>query len=202
MLSLLTIAAALADSPGIGLRLSGELLQDRNLAVNYGSNSLSADGVVLIPLPNHLEIGLSAGYRRLGGSLSLDGAAVSSESSWIWYAPIQVTLGLRVPVDKVFVYADAGPSVVAWEEKVPEEPALGIGSSGGKLGLVGEAGVAVPLPVSHSLHDPQGGFGGLELTGTLGYRYTLPRFSGCVLTTPCGLSFSALRASVGVMVRL
>jgi hypothetical protein len=201
MLSLLTISAALAESPGIGLRLSGELLQDRILSVTYGSSSLSGDAVLVVPLPYHLELGASIGYRRMGGNLSVDGTP-TTDSSWIWYAPIQLTLGIRAPVSKVFLYGDLGPSVVAWEEKVPVEPEEGIGSSGGKLGIVGEVGVAVPLSTSHSLHDPQAGIGGLELTGTLGYRYTFQRTSGCVLESPCGLSFSALRASVGVLLRL
>lgn len=201
MLPLLTITAALAESPGVGLRLSGELLQDRILAVSYGSSSLSADAVVVIPLVYHLELGASVGYRRMGGFLA-DDHGPTEQSSWIWYAPFQVTLGMRAPVGKIFVYGDLGPAVVAWEEKVPEDLPTGIGSSGGKLGLIGELGVAVPLAMSHSLHDPEGGPGGLEVTGTLGYRYTFPRVSGCVLTTPCGLSFSALRASVGILLRL
>lgn len=201
MLSLLTISAALAESPGIGLRLSGELLQDRILAVSYGSSSVSGEAVLVLPLPYHLELGATVGYQRLGGSLTADGAP-TGESSWIWYAPVQVTLGMRAPVSTVFVYGDLGPSVVAWEEKVPYQPQEGIGSSGGKLGFVAEAGVAVPLNFQRSLHDPQSGPGGIEVTGTVGYRYTFPRVSGCVLETPCGLSFTALKASVGVLVRL
>ena len=195
------LSAALAESPGVGLRLSGELLQDPILAVNYGSSSLSADAVVVVPLPYHLEVGASVGYRRLGGFLASDGTP-TEDSSWIWYAPVQLTLGMRAPVSKVFLYGDLGPSVVAWEEKVPTQPQEGIGNSGGKWGVIGEVGVSVPLSLERSLHDPQGGPGGLEVTGTLGYRYTFPRVSGCFLETPCGLSFSALRASVGVLVRL
>jgi hypothetical protein len=201
MLSLLTIAVALAESPAIGLRLSGEILQDHLLAVSYGSSSLSADGVLSVPLPYHLELGAAVGYRRLGGSLTENDVA-TDVASWIWYAPIQLTLGVRAPVGQIFLNADAGPSVVAWEEKATENPPEGIGSSGAKLGLVGELGVAVPLRMSPSLHDPEGGFGGLEVTGTLGYRYTFPRVSDCLLSSPCGLSFSALRASVGLQLRL
>lgn len=201
MLSLLTIAAALAESPGIGLRLSGELLQDHLLSVSYGSSSLSADGVLSVPLPYHLEIGAAVGYRRLGGFLS-DNGVVTEESSWIWYAPVQLTLGIRAPVSKIFLNADLGPVVVAWEEKAPEDLPEGIGSSGAKLGLVGEVGVAVPLQTSRSLHNPEGGIGGLEVTATLGYRYTFPRVSDCLLSSPCGLSFTALRASVGLLLRL
>ena len=195
------LSAALAESPGIGLRLSGELLQDHILAVSYGSSSLSADGVLVVPLPYRLELGAAVGYRRMDGSLSVDDAP-TDESSWIWYAPLQVTLGMRLPVSKVFLYGDVGPTVVAWEEKAPENIQEGIGSSGAKLGLVGEAGVAVPLALSHSLHDPEAGLNGLEITATLGYRYTFPRVSDCMLTAPCGLSFTALRMSVGVMLRL
>ena len=201
MLCLLIVNAALAESPAIGLRLSGEILQDPVLAVTYGSSSLSADGVVSVPLPYHLELGASIGYRRMGGHLA-DGGVPTEETSWLWYAPLQMTLGLRMPVSKLFVIADAGPSVVVWEEQVPAEPLEGIGSSGGKIGLVGEVGVAVPLATPRTLHDPEGGASGLEVTGSLGYRYTFQRVSGCMLESPCGLSFTALRASVGVQLRL
>jgi hypothetical protein len=195
------VTAALAESPAIGLRLSGEILQDPVIAVNYGSSSLSADGIFSMPLPYHLELGASIGYRRMGGSLSKDGAQ-TGESSWMWYAPVQVTLGVRMPVGKLFATADAGPAVVAWEEETPPDLEEGVGSSGGKIGLVGEVGVAVPIATQKTLHDPEGGPSGLEVTGTLGYRYTFPRISGCLLESPCGLSFTALRASVGVQLRL
>jgi hypothetical protein len=193
-------AAPLRDAPGLGLRLSGETLQDGNIATGYGSGSLSAEGLIAIPL-GPLEFGLSAGYRRLGGNL-VDGTTPTDESSWISYAPLGLTLGARLPAGSMDLFARIGPGLVVWEEEVPTDPLAGIGSSGVKYALLVEGGVGIPLPVLRSLHDPDSGLSGLELQIDVGYRYTLPRMSGCLFEAPCGLSFSAFRAGVGLLVRL
>lgn len=187
-------------APGLGLRLSGETLQDANIAAGYGSGSLSAEGLIAVPV-GPLEIGLSAGYRRLGGNL-VDGTEPTEESSWISYAPLSLTLGARLPTGSMDLFGRIGPGLVIWEEAVPTDPLAGVGSSGVKYALLVEGGVGIPLPVLRSLHDPDSGPSGLELQIDVGYRYTLPRMSGCLFEAPCGLSFSALRAGVGLIVRL
>ena len=187
-------------APGIGLRLSGETIQDADIAAGYGSGSLSAEGLIAIPL-GPLELGLSAGYRRLGGFL-VDGTAPTDEGSWISYAPLALTLGARLPTGSMDLFGRIGPGLVVWEEEVPTDPMAGIGSSGVKYALIAEGGVGIPLPVLRSLRDPERGPSGLELQIDVGYRYTLPRVSGCLFEAPCGLSFSALRAGVGLLVRL
>lgn len=191
---------ALSDAPGIGVRLSGELLQDANIAAGYGSGSLSVEGLLSVPL-GPLEFGAEAGYRRIGGEL-VDGTTPTGESSWISYAPISLTLGARLPAGSGALYAHAGPSLVIWEEQVPTDPVAGTGSSGGKFGFLVAGGAAIPLPVLRSLHDPDGGPSGLELQVDLGYRHTLPRVTGCLIEAPCGLRFSAVKAGVGVVLRL
>ena len=185
---------------GLGLRLSGETLQDADIAAGYGSGSLSAEGLIAVPV-GPLEIGLSAGYRRLGGNL-VDGTEPTEESSWISYAPLGLTVGARLPTGSMDLFGRIGPGLVIWEEAVPTDPLAGVGSSGVKYALRVEGGVGIPLPVRRSLHDPDSGPSGLELQIDVGYRYTLPRVSGCLFEAPCGLSFSALRAGVGLLVRL
>ena len=191
---------ALSDAPGVGLRLSGEVLQDRTIAAGYGSGSLSIEGLLSIPL-GPLELGAEAGYRRLGGEL-VDGTAPTGEGSWISYAPITFTLGARLPAGSGALYARVGPSMVFWEEQVPTDLMAGIGSSGGKFGFLVAGGMAIPLPLLTSLHDPDAGPSGLELQIDVGYRHTLPRVTGCLIESPCGLRFSALKAGVGLVLRL
>lgn len=198
---LLLCALAHAENPGLGLRLAGEFLQDPSLSVGYGSSSLSGEGVVVLPLANHLEVGAVVGYRRLGGNLIAQDVATES-SSWIWYAPITLNLGLRAPVGGLDVYGNIGPTMVIWAEQTPIDLGDGIGTSGGKYGISAETGLSVPIAVQHSLHDPEGGPAGLEVFGSLGYRQTFLRHADCPFESPCGLSFSAVRASVGLMLRL
>lgn len=206
MLALLSITAALAaeDSGtiGIGARLSGELLSDRNLAMVYGSSSLSGEVYAVLPLPYHLELGAAVGYRRLGGNLVDDTGTATNATSWLWYVPIQVTVGGQLPVGSISIFADIGPTVVMWEEEQPPELALGVGNSGAKLGLVVEGGARVPIAMQRSLHHPDQGPAGLDVSVLIGYRHSFLRQNGCVGEAPCGLSFSAVKAAVGLTLRL
>lgn len=198
---LATMMTAFAAEPGFGLRLSGEVLRDQVISVVYKSTSLSGEGLVLLPLRENLELGASLGYRRLGGFLVSDGVP-TAETSWLWYAPIQVTLGARVPVNTLSLVGSVGPTVVLWGEEVPSGLSDGVGTSGGKFGLVAEAAVGIPLPVQHSLHDPDAGIQSLEFQIGAGYRYTFRSTRECLAESPCGLDFSALKATAGLVVRL
>jgi hypothetical protein len=198
---LVSTMAAFAGEPGFGLRLSGEVLRDQVISVGYGSGSLSGEALVLLPLTEQLEIGAVFGYRRLGGSLTLDGVQ-TGESSWLWYAPMQLTLGARIPLNSLSVFGSVGPTLVLWGEEVPSGLADGVGTSGGKVGLAAEVGIGVPLQVQHSLHDPEAGIQALELQIGAGYRHTFRSMSGCLAESPCGLDFSALKATAGLVVRL
>jgi len=205
VLPLLSIAAALANdigTVGIGARLSGELLTDRSLALAYGSSSLSGEIYALLPLPYHLQLGAAVGYRRMGGTLVDAQGQPTQTATWLWYAPVQVTVGGWLPVGSIRLHADVGPSVIPWEEQQPPELALGVGSAGAKLGFVVEGGASVPIALQRSLHSPDAGPAGLDVSIGVGYRHSFLRRSGCVGESPCGLSFSALKASVGLTLRL
>ena len=62
--------------------------------------------------------------------------------------------------------------------------------------------MGIPLEVQHSLHDPEAGIQSLELQIGAGYRYTFRSTQECLAESPCGLDFSALKATAGLVVRL
>lgn len=198
---LASMITAFAAEPGFGLRLSGEVLKDQVISVAYKSSSLSGEGFVLLPVGERMELGAALGYRRLGGSLVLDGVQ-TGETSWLWYAPIQLTVGVRVPINTLSLTGSVGPTVVLWGEEVPSGLSDGVGTSGGKLGLVVDVGVGIPLQVQHSLHDPEAGIQALEFQIGAGYRHTFRSTMDCLAESPCGLDFSALKATAGLVVRL
>jgi hypothetical protein len=107
-----------------------------------------------------------------------------------------------MPVNSLFLYGAIGPSFIFWGEAIPQDLAIGIGTSGGKFGLGGEVGINVPLQLQQSLHDPDAGPSGLEVNIGLGYRYAFRSSNGCLSDPPCGLDFSALRLSAGLVLRL
>ncbi|HNH45433.1 MAG TPA: hypothetical protein PKY30_00245 [Myxococcota bacterium] len=213
LFALLTIPAALAGdtdgagplavgSVGIGARLSGELLSDRNLALAYGSSSLSGEIHATVALPYYLELGTAVGYRRLSGNLVDEAGLATDTTSWLWYAPIQLTIGARIPLRSISVFVATGPGVVVWEEEQPPELALGVGSAGAKPAWVFEGGASVPIGMQRSLHNPDKGPVGLDVNILLGYRHSFRSHSTCIVESPCGLSFSALKAAAGLTLRL
>jgi hypothetical protein len=206
MLLLLTSVAFAAGDPtpkrtpvaAVGVSAVGEAVQDATLTDMYGATSLSGEVDAGITLPWHLEARLVAGYRRLGGTRLLALGEPTETSTWLWYAPVSVLVGAAQPFGRLTLAGAVGPSLVFWAEQAGTDP--DIGYTGAKWGALVEGELRYDLPgYAPSLHDPTGGFGGLQLEGTVGYRMSALRHGAvCGDAESCGLALSALRVGLGV----
>jgi hypothetical protein len=206
MLFALAALASAADAPrpayaGVGASLVGEAVADATIGALYKDTSLSGEVEASLSLRYHLEAGMTAGYRRIGGSVAADDGTPGG-ASWIWYAPVSLTLGATYPVGPVTLVASAGPSWVFFSEK--PNGAASEATAGAKPGVLVQGGARIDLPSPPpSLHDPSRSPLGLQLAATVGYRWSAMRTEGCAdgAEAPCGLALSALRLGVGVRVR-
>lgn len=180
----------------------GESVRDEAIARVYGGTSLAGEVVVSAGLPLGLEAGLSVGYRRLGGTaLSAEGVPVAGASTYLWYAPVSATVGYGYDMGVVEAFANVGPSYVVWAEQPGTQ--TDVSYSGGKMGLLVEAGARVPLgrPLTDIRYEPPAP-STVELVLTTGWRASFLRTGdACAGQSPCGLDFSALRLGAGVGVR-
>ncbi len=183
----------------IGASLVGEAVSDPSLSAVYGDTSLSGEVRAYASFAAGLEAGVSVGYRRLGGVEVEESGAASAASSWLWYAPLSLTFGGSWQVGEIATFAGVGPSLVIWAEQAKSDADLGF--SGGKYGVLLDAGVRVPLRgFGPSLFDPEQGLRGVDVEADIGYRASFRRRSVCE-EAPCGLGFSALRLGIGVRAR-
>lgn len=183
------------DTPAVEVHLVGEALRDDAIARVYGDGSLGAEVAARVGLAGPLEIGVDAGYRRLGGArVSADGAA--GATTWFWYVPVSVKAGAAVDAGPLTLAAGLGPTAVVWAEEAGTAP--GIGYRGVKLGLVVEGEARLdPRALAPTMHD----LDGLDLAVVAGAGWRWTARSACD-GAPCGLDLGALRVSVGVSVGL
>ncbi|MFN7142990.1 MAG: hypothetical protein ACK4YP_04390, partial [Myxococcota bacterium] len=80
------------DTPAVAVHLVGEALRDDAIARVYGDGSLGAEVSARVGLAGPLEIGVSAGYRRVGGT-RVTAAGASGDATWFWYVPVSVVAG-------------------------------------------------------------------------------------------------------------
>ena len=198
-------AAALATPPeesgslSVGASVVGEVIQDSAVTLVYGGTSVAGEGSATVRGPKGLEGTVHLGYRRLGGTEVDSTGAAGSTATWLWYAPLAATFGVSKDVGGAQVFGGLGPALVLWAER-PDLTATA-GSSGGKFGVLAEAGTRIPIPgVRPDLYDPERGIQGLAIEISFGYRYSIRNYSGCKGKSPCGLDFSGLRFGAGAKV--
>jgi hypothetical protein len=202
-----TSAAAYIPPPPPGpvrarVSVVGEAVRDEAIARVYGGSSLAGEIALGAGLPFGLEASVSVGYRRLGGTaLTEEGVQAAGASTWLWYAPVSLTAGYGYDMGVVEAFAAVGPSYVVWAEQPGTQP--DVGYSGGKMGLLLEAGARVPLgrPLTDIRYEPPSP-STVELVLTTGWRASFLRSGDeCPGESPCGLDFSALRLGAGVGAR-
>jgi hypothetical protein len=205
MLWLLSLTAWAADPPAeptvsvaVGAALVGEAAQDQAITLVYGSTSLSGEGSATLRFRHGIETTIRVGFRRRGGVEVDEGGLAVGPGTWIWYAPIAWTGGISRPVGQASAFVGLGPAVVPWSEA--PDPTADFGSTGGKFGLLLDAGLRIPVPgIGPSLYDPERGVQAVEIELGAGYRYTFRSRMACA-EPPCGLDFSSLRLSAGARV--
>jgi hypothetical protein len=187
------VTAAAHMEVSVGLHAVAEAIGDETLTRAYGSGSLGGELEARVRVLPFLEAGLSAGYRRLGGETLTDGVT-SGEGSWLWYAPLAVTIGPRVSFGAFTAAASLGPTAIVWAEKPGTDPTAGY--EGGKWGVLGQAEARLdPRVFTRVMHDR--GPADFFLVARAGGRATLRTVSSCEVEAPCGLNFGALRLSLG-----
>jgi len=176
----------------LGLRLSGESVNDPTIAHMYGDHSISGELVATTDLPHDLRANLIVGYRRLSGNLLDAQGAVTESPTWIRYIPVAATLGVHTDVGIVDLGVGVGPSTVAFAEQV------GMGeeatSRGSKWGILAEGTARIHIGEMQATET------GLSVEGSFGYRAMLRRHGAvCGDEKVCGFDFSALRLGLGVV---
>lgn len=179
----------------LGLRLSGESVNDPTLAQMYGDQSLSGELLASAELPHSLRASLLVGYRRSAGHLIDQDGELSGSTSWIRYIPVAATIGVHTDLGRVDLGIGVGPATVGFAEQV------GVGdastSRGWKWGalLEGEGRVHLgELQATGSAFSPE---------VSVGYRAMLRRHGTVCGDEPvCGLDLSAVRIGLGAVVSL
>lgn len=179
----------------LGIRLSGESVNDATLAQMYGDQSLSGEVLASSDLPHGFRAQVLVGYRRMGGNLIDSEGDVSASPTWIRYLPIAGTIGLHKDFGRVDLGAGVGPATVAFAEQVGEGEA--VTSRGWKWGALVEGGVRIHLG------ELQATDSAFHFDASAGYRAMLRRHGPVCGEEPvCGLDLSAVRVGVGVVVVL
>ncbi|MSP55819.1 MAG: hypothetical protein EXR69_09490 [Myxococcales bacterium] len=179
----------------LGLRLSGESVNDATLAQMYGDRSLSGEFQAAIDLPHGLRASALIGYRRSGGYLIDAEGQLGDATSWIRYLPVAGLIGLHTEVGKVDLGAGLGPAAVSFAEQV------GIGgpeiSRGWKWGALVEGSARVQLG------ELQATDSALSVEVSAGYRAMMRRHGEvCNGEDVCGFDLGAVKIGLGVVVAL
>lgn len=179
----------------LGLRLSGESVNDATLAQMYGDKSLSGELQAAIDLPHGVRASALIGYRRSGGNQVGAEGQLAEASSWIRYLPVAGLIGLHADLGKVDLGLGLGPAAVAFAEQV------GLGgaetSRGWKWGALIEGSARVHLG---ELQVTDSAFS-VELSG--GYRALMRRHGEvCGGEDVCGFDLGAVKVGLGVVVSL
>jgi hypothetical protein len=188
---LLFASPSLAAAPTVSVAVSGEAVLGGAINTRFRGSSIGGQVQGAMPY-GPLDLRLTLGYRRLGGTVM---------SEYLWYSPVDLTVGLRLPVGRSTLFVHAGPSLVVWGA-TPNDKA----SSGGNWGAVGELGVIVPTRIYQApLYDTDPLLSGIDLVVTAGGRWSdvhdkaLKHDAQC--GTSCGLDFSAIRLNAGLAIR-
>lgn len=179
----------------LGLRLSGEGLNDATLAQMYGDKSLSGEFMAASDLPHGFRVEALIGYRRSGGNLLDEEGRLSEAASWIRFVPVAGLVGLHTRFGRVDLGAGVGPAAVSFAEQVG---AGGVAASRGwKWGALVEGTARVHLGALQATDSP------FSVEVSAGYR-ALRRRHGDVCGTEevCGLDLSAVRVGLGAVVDL
>ncbi len=176
----------------LGLRLSGESVNDPTIAHMYGDHSISGEITAATDLPLGMRASLMVGYRRLSGNLLTGEGAITENATWIRYIPVSATVGMHKDIGALDLGIGVGPSTVAFAEQVGmgEEAA----SRGSKWGALAEGTVRMHLGETQATDTS------LSIEGSLGYRAMMRRHGAvCDGEKVCGFDFSALRVGLGVV---
>jgi hypothetical protein len=182
----------------LGLGLAGEAWTDPVLVERYGPTTLSGEVQLFAELPRSLVVVSEVGYGRF-----LSKGSLAAEGAWIYAAPMSVLLGAHHRVGSIDLYGAAGPTLVAWGER----PGIGgstdvYATNGGKWGLGAEIGARLGTGwVQPSLRHPGRGVQDLELVASAGGRLMSKGSQAGCAQESCGLDFSAIRFSGGVLAR-
>lgn len=191
VLALVSFASA-ATVPAVGVAASGEALLGAALPDHFQGSGIAVSAWGGFSLPYGLEGRLSLGYRRMGGTL------VSTE--WLWYVPVDLSVGVGLPVGKVTLLAYAGPSLVVWGTTPSDE--AGIGASGGNWGVDADAGIRVPTSLAKpTLHDPDPVLQGIDVVVLAGFRWSEVHQAARAICDTCGFDFSAVHLDAGLAAR-
>lgn len=195
MLSL--IALSLAAEPSVGLSLAGEAALGKALNDRFRATSLGGQLQASVPVLGAIEGRVTFGYRNLSGTRLPD--------EYLWYAPIDLTVALSLPVGKGAFFVHAGPSLVVWGS-TPSEGDTETGNAGGNWGAVAELGVRIPTRLYQApLYDTSPLLQGIDVVVSGGGRWSdvhddaFAAGHGC--GDDCGLDFSAIRLNAGLAAR-
>ncbi len=179
----------------LGLRLSGESVNDATLAHMYGDKSLSGEFQAALDLPHAFRASALIGYRRSGGNQIDAQGQLADSSSWIRYLPVAGLIGLHTDLGRVDLGVGLGPAAVSFAEQVGLGPVET--SRGWKWGALVEGSARVHLG---ELQATDSAFS-VEVSG--GYRALMRRHGEvCGREEVCGFDLGAVRVGLGVMVGL
>ena len=179
----------------MGLRLSGESVNDAMLAQMYGDQSLSGEVLASSDFPRGLRVTLLVGYRRMGGNLVDAEGEVTDATSWIRYLPITGLVGFHKALGRVDLGLGVGPATVSFAEQTGQGDAPT--SRGWKWGGLVEGNARIHLG---ELQATDSAFF-LDISG--GYRAMMRRHGEVCGDEPvCGFDLSAVKIGLGVVVTL
>ncbi len=193
-------AAAAEGETSLGVRLSGESLQDPYLSAAYTAEGLGGELTASVPLPKNLSWRVSVGYHRRGGFKQSPEGDATTLTSWLMYIPVSAPVYYDIHAGSAAVGVGLGPAYVVFAEPTEVfeegEEYYGRKQSGGKFALVAEleARLATNM-VSPSLHAPDEGARRLDVVVTAGYRLAARHLNPA---NQEGLSFSAVRVGLGL----
>lgn len=187
---LLALRCALAGS--LGLLASGEVIPGEALATRFRSAHVGVEAwAATSPVARVVEGRVSIGYRRLGGTVGPE---------WLWYAPVDLTVGVAAPTGPVTLLAHAGPSLVVWG--ATPSPLEGVGSSGGNWGVRADIGTRVRTRLFvPPLHEEDPVIEGIDAVVLVGGRWSDVHDAARETCADCGFDFSAVRFLAGVGAR-
>jgi hypothetical protein len=180
-----------AASPSVGVAVSGEAVLGKALNDRFNATSPGLQLQASAPVFGVFDGQLTFGYRRLGGT---------QMDEYLWYSPLDLTVGVSLPVGEGAFFAHAGPSLVIWGT-TPNDSA----SSGGNWGAVAEVGARFPTRIYQpAMHDTTPALKGLDVVVSGGGRWS--DVHDAALGHPecggdCGLDFSAIRLNAGLAAR-
>lgn len=100
------IAAALAADPTVALSVNGEAVLAHAINDRFRGSSLGGQLQASLPVYGPIDARLTVGYHRLTG--------IQLTTETLWYAPVDLTAALSIPVGRATFFVHAGPSLVVW----------------------------------------------------------------------------------------